>query len=118
MRQTLRSSRSRSGQALVEYALAIALVAVGLSFTLLHLRNSIGNSYSTISNGVAQAGVCEYGAACASGTGTQSPGNGNGNNGGGNGNNGGGNGNGNGNSGGNGNGNNGNGNGNGGGKKN
>ena len=112
MRRTLRSGRSRSGQALVEYALVIALVGVGLSFALLSLRNSIGNSYNSASNSIAQGSTCAYGVACAS-TPSNENGNGNGNghgNGNGNGN-GGGNGNGNGsnNGGGNGNGNNGNG---------
>jgi pilus assembly protein Flp/PilA len=35
----------RSGQGLVEYALIIALVAVGLIAILLVLRNSIGNVF-------------------------------------------------------------------------
>jgi Flp pilus assembly pilin Flp len=134
MRGTSRSARNRSGQALVENALVIALVAVGLTFALLGLRNSVGNAYTSASDSVDQATACAYG---GSGTGctTTNPGgsggdqvngdngNGNGNNGNGNGNNGNGNGNGaNGNgNGGNGNGNggngSGNGNGNGGGKK-
>ena len=36
----------RSGQGLVEYALIIALVAVGLIAILLVLRNSIGNVFN------------------------------------------------------------------------
>ena len=36
-----------SGQGLVEYALIIALVAVGLIAILLVLRNSIGNVFKT-----------------------------------------------------------------------
>jgi Flp pilus assembly pilin Flp len=118
MRHTGRSPRNRSGQGLVEYALTIALVGVGLTFALLTFRNGVGNTYNSTSNAVSQANACGYGASCASTpSGGSDNGNGNGN---GNGNNGNGNGNnGNGNGGGNGNGNNGNGNGNGngGGKK-
>ena len=113
MRSSVRTFRSRYGQALVEYALVIALVGVGLTFALLNLRNSIGNTTNTTSNRIAQVSICSYGstgAGCPTPT-PADPGSGSGNNGGGNGN---GNGN-NGNGGGNGNGNNGNGNGNGGG---
>jgi pilus assembly protein Flp/PilA len=39
-------SRDESGQGLVEYALIIALVAVGLIAILLVLRNSIGNVFN------------------------------------------------------------------------
>jgi len=42
--RTLRSQDS--GQGLVEYALIIALVAVGLIAILLVLRNSIGNVFN------------------------------------------------------------------------
>jgi pilus assembly protein Flp/PilA len=42
--RTLRSDDS--GQGLVEYALIIALVAVGLIAILLVLRNSIGNVFN------------------------------------------------------------------------
>ena len=114
MRSSVRTFRSRCGQALVEYALVIALVGVGLTFALLNLRNSIGNTTNTTSNRIAQVSICSYGstgAGCTTPT-PADPGSGSGNNGGGNGN--GNNGN-NGNGGGNGNGNNGNGNGNGGG---
>ena len=38
--------RDDSGQGLVEYALIIALVAVGLIAILLVLRNSIGNVFN------------------------------------------------------------------------
>ena len=38
--------RDESGQGLVEYALIIALVAVGLIAILLVLRNSIGNVFN------------------------------------------------------------------------
>jgi pilus assembly protein Flp/PilA len=39
-----------SGQGLVEYALIIALVAIGLILALLFLRNAIGNIFVDISN--------------------------------------------------------------------
>ena len=39
-------SSDESGQGLVEYALIIALVAVGLIAILLVLRNSIGNVFN------------------------------------------------------------------------
>ncbi len=39
-----------SGQGLVEYALIIALVAIGLIAILTLLRNSIGNVFNTASN--------------------------------------------------------------------
>ena len=138
MTRKARSQRGRSGQALVEYALTIALVAVGLTFAVLTLRNSVGNAYNATSNSLGQASACSYGVACAAttnggagggneggsgdGNGSNGGGSGNGNNGGGNGNGNNGNGNGNGGSNGNGNtgndnGNNGNGNGNGGGRR-
>ena len=77
MRQSRRSRRVRSGQALVEYALTIALVAVGLTFALLMLRNSVGSTYNSTSQSVSEASGCGYGAACAS-TISDDPGNGNG----------------------------------------
>jgi pilus assembly protein Flp/PilA len=47
MRTVLKSLWSEdSGQGLVEYALIIALVAVGLIAILLVLRNSIGNVFN------------------------------------------------------------------------
>ena len=39
-----------SGQGLVEYALIIALVAIGLIVILTLLRNSIGNVFNTTRN--------------------------------------------------------------------
>lgn len=131
MRYHVRSRRSRSGHGLVEYSLTLALLAVGLTLSLLGLRDSVGTTYSSISSDIDQASACSYRASCDPGIGGGSggsgengegnqDGNGNGNAGGGNGNGNNGNGNGNGggngsNGGGNGNGNNGNGNG--GGKK-
>jgi Flp pilus assembly pilin Flp len=128
MRIRPRAPRNRYGQALVEYALTIALVGVGLTFALLTLRNSVGNTVNGTSNQIAQSTSCSYagtatgctatgpdagGGSAGGGSGNNGGGNGNGNNGNGNGN-GGGNGS---NGGGNGNGNNGNGSGNGGGRK-
>ena len=47
MQEALRALwREDSGQGLVEYALIIALVAVGLIAILLVLRNSIGNVFN------------------------------------------------------------------------
>ena len=47
MRELMRAFWSEeSGQGLVEYALIIALVAVGLIAILLVLRNSIGNVFN------------------------------------------------------------------------
>jgi pilus assembly protein Flp/PilA len=40
----------RSGQGLVEYALIIALVAIGLIVILTLLRNSIGNVFNQTKN--------------------------------------------------------------------
>jgi len=37
--------RNRSGQGLTEYAMLIALVALGLILILRRFRNSVGNSY-------------------------------------------------------------------------
>jgi Flp pilus assembly pilin Flp len=131
---TLRAPRNRYGQGLVEYALIVALIGVGLAAILVTLRNSVGNSFDSTSNRVDEVGSCGYAASggCAAGElpgggdgdGGSGPGGNDGNgadggNGGGNGNGNNGNGNGNGggngsNGGGNGNGNNGNGNGNGG----
>ncbi|HEY8104469.1 MAG TPA: hypothetical protein VIE46_00105 [Gemmatimonadales bacterium] len=114
-----RLRRANSGQGAVEYALLIALIAIGLVFALRVYRNSIGNSYNTtactMNNARTQPRYGVSGSApanCVSangGNGGNNNNNGNNNNGNGNGNNGNGNGN-----NGNGNGNNGNGNGNGG----
>jgi hypothetical protein len=110
MRTSLRAPRNRYGQALVEYALVVALVGTGLGFALLNLRNSIGNTANVASNRIAQTAGCSYADAAACAAMPSDPGSGGGN---GNGNNG----NGNGNGGGNGSNSGGNGNGNGGGKK-
>ena len=85
--------------------MTVALVAVGLTFALLMLRNSVGSTYNSTWDRVSEASGCGYGAACASTIGDD-PGNGNGDGDSGKGN-----------GGGNGKGNNGKGNGNGGGRK-
>lgn len=91
--------RNQQGQALLEYALIIALIAVGLMTILVVLRNTTGNVYNGSRTAMDAAGVSSYGSAAANpGTGPESApiGNGAGNG------NAGGNGNGNGNAGGNG----------------
>ena len=109
--------RNRRGQSLVEYALLLALLCIGVTAVLAgmgtHIRNTFGHGNDTLAS-------ADVGGTCGTGNGNGGTGNGNGNgNGGtgnGNGNGGTGNGNGNGNGGngnGNGNGNGGNGNGNG-----
>jgi Flp pilus assembly pilin Flp len=98
--------RNRRGQSLVEYALLLALLCIGVSVLLAgmgtHVRNTFGHGNDTLASADAGDGT----------GGTGGTGNGNGGNGNGNGNGNGGNGN------GNGNGNGGNGNGNGGGNGN
>ncbi len=42
--------KDESGQGLVEYALIIALVAIGLILILLYLRNQIGNTFKAAGN--------------------------------------------------------------------
>jgi pilus assembly protein Flp/PilA len=49
-----------SGQGLVEYALIIALVAVGLIAILLVLRNSIGNVFNNASQQLNNAPATPY----------------------------------------------------------
>jgi pilus assembly protein Flp/PilA len=49
-----------SGQGLVEYALIIALVAVGLIAILLVLRNSIGNVFNNASEQLNNAPTNPY----------------------------------------------------------
>ena len=49
-----------SGQGLVEYALIIALVAVGLIAVLLVLRNSIGNVFKNAASQLNNATVAPY----------------------------------------------------------
>jgi Flp pilus assembly pilin Flp len=117
MLRTPRRLRDRHGQGLVEYALIISLVGVGLTAALVLVRNSIGNTYNGTADRIAHASDCTYGAGTcpAGGTGAGAGGSGGQGNGGGNGQ--GNNGNGNGNGGGNGSNAGGNGNGNGGGRR-
>ncbi len=49
-----------SGQGLVEYALIIALVAIGLIVILTLLRNSIGNVFNTSKNALDAAPQTSY----------------------------------------------------------
>ena len=49
-----------SGQGLVEYALIIALVAVGLIAVLLVLRNSIGNVFKNAASQLNNAPTSPY----------------------------------------------------------
>jgi pilus assembly protein Flp/PilA len=49
-----------SGQGLVEYALIIALVAIGLIAILTLLRNSIGNVFNTTRNSLNNAPGAPY----------------------------------------------------------
>ena len=49
-----------SGQGLVEYALIIALVAIGLIVILTLLRNSIGNVFNSAKNSLNNAPGAPY----------------------------------------------------------
>ena len=49
-----------SGQGLVEYALIIALVAIGLIVILTLLRNSIGNVFNASRNALNNAPTTSY----------------------------------------------------------
>ncbi len=49
-----------SGQGLVEYALIIALVAIGLILALLFLRNAIGGIFDDISGELNNAPASQY----------------------------------------------------------
>jgi len=61
MRSFLRTlSSDESGQGLVEYALIIALVAVGLVAILLVLRNSIGNVFNNAATQLNNAPATAY----------------------------------------------------------
>ena len=61
MKTALRSLwREEAGQGLVEYALIIALVAVGLSAILLVLRNSIGNVFNNAATQLTNAPTNPY----------------------------------------------------------
>jgi pilus assembly protein Flp/PilA len=52
--------RDESGQGLVEYALIIALVAIGLIAILTLLRNSIGNVFNASKNALNNAPTGSY----------------------------------------------------------
>ena len=61
MRAVLQSFwREDTGQGLVEYALIIALVAVGLIAILLVLRNSIGNVFNNAASQLNNAPTNPY----------------------------------------------------------
>ena len=49
-----------SGQGLVEYALIVALVAVGLIAILVVFRNSVGNVFNTSRNELDDAQINSY----------------------------------------------------------
>ncbi len=49
-----------SGQGLVEYALIVALVAIGLIAILVLLRNAVGNVFNESRNRLNSAGVGSY----------------------------------------------------------
>ena len=92
--------RSRAGQALVEYAIILALIGVGLMAVLLALRNGIGSAYEetgsrldTVACGMDRDATCPSPAEPGGGSGSggqgrggQGGGNGRGNHGNGNGN--------------------------------
>jgi len=52
--------QDEQGQGLVEYALIIALVAIGLMAILVLFRNSIGNVFNTSKNRLANAPAQSY----------------------------------------------------------
>ncbi len=49
-----------SGQGLVEYALIVALVAIGLIAILVLMRTSIGNTFNGSKNELNAAGINSY----------------------------------------------------------
>ncbi len=49
-----------SGQGLVEYAIIVALVAVGLIAILVVIRNSVGNVFNTSRNELDDAQINSY----------------------------------------------------------
>ena len=49
-----------AGQGLVEYALIVAMVAIGLIAILVLMRNSIGNTFNGSKNELNAAGVNSY----------------------------------------------------------
>jgi len=55
-----RGARDRQGQALVEYAMLTALVAVSLIVMVVTLRNSVGRTYDNATGRVDQAAGCGY----------------------------------------------------------
>ena len=52
--------KDEEGQGLVEYALIIALVAIGLMAILVLFRNSIGNVFNTSKNRLNNAPTTSY----------------------------------------------------------
>ena len=52
--------KDESGQGLVEYALIIALVAIGLIAILVLFRNAIGNVFNTSKNRLDNAPTTSY----------------------------------------------------------
>jgi Flp pilus assembly pilin Flp len=53
--------RSRAGQALVEYVLMLALIAIGLSAILVTLRNAAGRAYSSEATLIARSTtICPF----------------------------------------------------------
>ena len=57
--------RDDTGQGLTEYALIIALVAIGLIAILTLLRNSVGNVFNTTRNTLEGIPSTEYGGGAA-----------------------------------------------------
>ena len=51
------ASERESGEAVIEYALVLALVAAGLLIALLLLRNSIGGAYDRVAHRVNPSGT-------------------------------------------------------------
>ena len=55
-----RYAADEAGQGLVEYALIVAMVAIGLIAILVLMRNSIGNTFNGSKNELNAAGVNSY----------------------------------------------------------
>jgi hypothetical protein len=66
--------RRRSGQALVEYVLVIAVIAVGLVLLLLHVRSGAGSALSVANCQIGSAGGGSPGTVCGTGGGGATPG--------------------------------------------
>lgn len=66
--------RQRSGQALVEYVLVVAMVAVGLVLVMLHFRSGAGNALSGANCQIASAGGGSPDAGCDANAGGATPG--------------------------------------------